>query len=244
MTASPFPIRTLVAEDVATLMSGPPQVARATARDLAAKGSAAAQALLGQMLLDGFGGPADPIEALGWFRRAADEGEPMALNMVGRCFENGWGVTADIAAAADWYRRAAERGGDWGMYNYATRLMLGDAGPVDRPGALAWFRKAAALGHAKSINVLGGFYEDGWEVERDLAKARDCYQRAADGGDFRGHFNLGRALASEGDVSGALARFEAAAAAATPAFVAKMVGLLRTAPVAAYRDLAERLAAA
>lgn len=244
MNALPFPIRTLVAEDVATLMSGPPEIARATAADLAGKGSAAAQALLGQMLLDGFGGPADAVAALGWFRKAAASGEPMALNMVGRCHENGWGVAVDIVAAADWYRRAAEQGGDWGMYNHATRLMLGDAGLVDRPAALAWFRKAAALGHAKSINVLGGFYEDGWEVERDLAKARDCYQRAADGGDFRGHFNLGRALASEGDVGGALARFEAAATTATPAFIGKMVALLRTAPVAVYRALAERLAAA
>ncbi|NQE63738.1 tetratricopeptide repeat protein [Caulobacter sp. RHG1] len=243
MSAFSFPIRTLVAEDVATLMSGSPEVARATASDLAVKGSAAAQALLGQMLLDAFGGPADPAAALGWFRKAAEAGEPMALNMVGRCHENGWGVAADIVIAADWYRRAAEQGGDWGMYNHATRLMLGDAGPVDRAGALAWFQKAAALGHAKSINVLGGFYEDGWEVERDLAQAKECYQRAADGGDFRGHFNLGRALASEGDISGALARFEAAATTATPAFIAKMVALLRTAPIDAYRALAERLAA-
>jgi len=236
-----FPVRTLVVEDVSTLMAGPPEVARATAADLATRGSPAAQALLGQMLLDGFGGPADPAAALGWFLKAAEGGEPMAFNMVGRCHENGWGAPASIALAAPWYRHAAERGNDWGMYNHATRLMLGDAGPADRASALAWFQKAAALGHAKSINVVGGFYEDGWEVERDLAKARDCYVRAAEAGDFRGQFNLGRVLASEGDVVGALARFEAASTTATPAFVDKMIAFLRTAPIGAYRALADRL---
>lgn len=241
MTDPEFPIQTLIAGDVATLMSGRPEVARATASDLAAKGAPAAQALLGQMLLDGFGGPADPAAALDWFAKAAEGGEPMAFNMVGRCLENGWGGPADIVRAAAWYHEAAERGSDWGMYNHATRLMLGDAGSIDRAGALAWFQKAAALGHAKSINVIGGFYEDGWEVERDLAKSRDCYQRAADGGDFRGQFNLGRVLASEGEVVAALSRFEAAAETATPAFIDKMIAFLRSAPIGAYRALADRL---
>ena len=241
MTPFEFPIRTLVVEDVSTLMAGPPDVARATVADLAAKGSAAAQALLGQMLLDGFGGAADPAAALGWFVKAAAAGDAMASNMVGRCHENGWGAPADIVQAAGWYRQSAEQGGDWGMYNHATRLMLGDAGPVDRAAALDWFQKAADLGHAKSINVLGGFYEDGWEVERDLAKARDCYVRAAEGGDFRGRFNLGRVLASEGDVPAALACFEAAATTATPAFTAKVAAFLQLAPIAAYRALGARL---
>lgn len=244
MTDPDFPIQTLFVGDVATLMSGRPEVARATASDLSAKGLAAAQLLLGQMLIDGFGGPADPVAALGWFAKAADGGEPLAFNMVGRCLENGWGGPADIERAAAWYRLAAQRGSDWGMYNHATRLMLGDAGPIDRAEALAWFQKAADLGHAKSINVIGGFYEDGWEVERDLAKARDCYQRAADGDDFRGRFNLGRVLASEGEVVAALAQFEAAALTATPAFIDKMIVFLRSAPIGAYRALADRLEAA
>ncbi len=60
--------------------------------------------------------------------------------------------------------KAARAGLDWGMYNYATMLALGNGVDEDRAAALAWFEKAAALGHAKSINLIGGFHEDGWVV--------------------------------------------------------------------------------
>ncbi len=230
----------LVAE-VARRMAGPPEQARAWMQGLAERGAPRAQALLAQMLLDGFGGPADPVQALAWFLKASTGGDALAFNMVGRCYENGWGAPANIAVAAQWYLQAAERGDEWGMYNYATRLMLGDGAPENRGQALAWFQRAAALNHAKSMNIIGGFYEDGWEVPQDYAIAAEHYARAAAGGDFRGQFNLGRVLASRGEVEAALAQFRRAAQTATPAFRSKMRGFLETAPIQAYRDLAAEL---
>lgn len=222
-------------------MSRPPAEATAWLRRLAEAGVAEAQAMLGQRLLDGEGVAASPAEALAWFHKAARTGHPMALNMVGRCYENGWGAGADLRLAAVFYGRAAERGSDWGMYNYATRLMLGDGVAMDRRAAFAWFNRAAASGHAKSINIVGGFHEDGWETPRDLAAARGCYARAAELGDFRGQFNLARALASEGEVTAALEMFGRAARGATPAFREKVRAFLRTAPIDAYRRLADTL---
>jgi TPR repeat protein len=239
MSVSEDKAEALAAEEVARKMSGPPDAARAWMRELAEHGAARAQALLGQMLLDGFGGPADPVEALAWFVKASAAGDALAFNMVGRCYENGWGAPADITVAAEWYRQAAEKGSDWGMYNHATRLMLGDGVAENRSEALAWFQRAAALGHAKSINIVGGFHEDGWEVVRDLAIAAEHYARAAAAGDFRGQFNLGRVLASQGEIDGALTQFRNAARTATPAFIAKMTAFLRSAPIQAYRDLAD-----
>ena len=232
-----------ISEELSELMAGPPEEARGRFTLLAHRGIAPAQTVLGQMLLDGFGGEARPAEALDWFIEAAAGEEPMAYNMAGRCYENGWGVASNLIIAAQWYRQAADRGLDWGMYNYATRLMLGDGVAQDRQGALSWFQRAADLGHVKSINVVGGFYEDGWEVDQDFAKARECYERAALGGDFRGQFNLGRVRASEGDVPGALALFRQAAETATPPFITKMVAFLQGAPIAAYRDLGAELEA-
>jgi len=240
----PAPSPNVPHDDVAAIMAGPPEAARAWLLGHARQGLAEAQAMVAQMMLDGAGGAVEPTQALDWFLKAAAQGHPMALNMVGRCYENGWGASVNLVVAAQWYRQAADGGSEWGMYNYATRLMLGEGAAVDRAGALAWFRRAADLGHAKSINVLGGFYEDGWEVAQDFAMARDCYARAAAGGDFRGQFNLGRVLAAEGDIAGALTLFEQATTTATPAFKAKMVAFLRGAPIAAYRDLAVRLEAA
>ncbi len=192
-------------------------------RAAALRGVHQAQVLYGQMLLDGKQVERNPVAALHWFERAAQGGNLMAVNMVGRCFDQGWGVAPSQYMAEMWFRKAAERGLDWGMYNLATLLTLGEDGiREDKLAALYWFRKAADLGHVKSMNILGGFYEDGWVVGRDRAIARYYYHRAATGGDFRGQFNYARFLIQEGDLLGALSWLRQVPVTATPAFLRKM----------------------
>ena len=173
-------------------------------QEAAAAGLAEAQAVLGQMLLDGTEVPKDERAAFGWFMRAAAQEHLVGLNMVGRCYELGWGVTPDPARAADCYRVAAERGSVEAMYNYATQLALGRGVAEDRAAALVWLRKAAAQGFAKAENFVGSFHEDGWATPVDLPAAARCYRRAAAGGDFRGCFNHARMLARAGRVREAL----------------------------------------
>src|ERR1700722_19449621 len=74
------------------------------------------QLCYGRMLLAGTGVAKDPVEALKWFRRAADSGDLDAINMVGRCLDNGWGTIEDPAAAAAYYLRAADAGHAWAQY--------------------------------------------------------------------------------------------------------------------------------
>lgn len=217
---------TLSREDVAAILAGPPEDAVAWLRDQAERGVVEAQALYGQVLLDGRGVAPDHAAAFDWFLKAAHTGHAMACNMVGRCYENGRGRQASPRAAADWYRRAAGLGLDWGMYNLANLLTLGSGVTEAKAEALALYRQAAALGHAKSLNIIGGFYEDGWVVEKDLDRARDYYRRASESGDFRGHFNLGRCLVAEGHVDSARALFRCARQGSPDAFVAKMMAWL------------------
>lgn len=213
---------TLTPDAIAARLSGPPEERAAFVRDAAEAGVAEAQAVYGQMLLDGAGVPADPRSALGWFTRAAAQHHVMALNMVGRCYDLGWGTAVDKTRAADCYRIAAERGLDWGMYNYATLLALGEGVAEDRATALDWLQRAAAMGNAKAINFVGSFAEDGWAGPRDMAKAADCYRRAADGDDFRGCFNHARMLLDAGQVEAALPWLERAATLGNPRFVGQM----------------------
>jgi TPR repeat protein len=201
----------------------------------AEQGETEAQTLYGQLLLDGNGVAKDAAAGFGWFNRAAAQGHLMALNMVGRCYDLGWGVAVDKARAADCYRIAAERGLDWAMYNYATLLALGHGVSEDKEAALAWFEKAAKLGNAKAINFVGGFHEDGWVVARNLTKAARFYERAAEGGDFRGMFNHARMLANKGRSEEALKWIERAGEHANPAFAAKAAAFLDSSPVPAFR---------
>ena len=187
---------------------------------------AEAQAVYGQMLLDG----GDARGGFAWFNRAAAQGHLMALNMVGRCYDLGWGTAVDKVRAAKCFRIAAERGLEWGMYNYATALALGEGLTEDKAAALAWFEKAAAMGNAKATNYIGSFHEDGWVVAKDMAKAAECYAVAAEGGDFRGAFNHARMLAEAGRLDEAREWIVRCGETATPAFIGKARAFLAASP--------------
>ncbi|CAI8999000.1 Sel1 repeat family protein [Pseudomonas sp. IT-P74] len=163
-----------------------------------------AQALLGQILLDGQGIAQDRPLALRWFDIAARRGHVMARNMLGRCHEHGWGCAADASLAARHYRLAATAGLDWAMYNYANLLATGRGVVEDQLQALSLYRRAAESGHAKSMNLLGRYLEEGRVCPADPAAARNWYRRSAEGGDFRGQFSFAAVLTDEGNIEDAL----------------------------------------
>jgi TPR repeat protein len=163
-----------------------------------------AQALLGQILLDGQGIAQDQPLAVRWFEIAAQRGHLMARNMLGRCHEHGWGCVADASVAARHYRVAVDGGLDWAMYNYANLLATGRGVSEDQVQALNLYRRAADLGHAKSMNLLGRYLEEGRVCPADPNAARDWYRRSALGGDFRGQFSHAAVLAGEGSIDEAL----------------------------------------
>jgi TPR repeat protein len=232
-------IDTLTPDAIAARLSGSPEERAAFVREAAEAGVAEAQAVYGQMLLDGTGVAADRQAALGWFMKAAAQHHVMALNMVGRCYDLGWGTRVDKTRAAECYRIAAERGLDSAMYNYATLLALGDGVAEDKPAALALLERVAAmdtgLASAKAINFVGSFAEDGWACERDLVRAAECYARAAEGGDFRGCFNHARMLGAAGEVEAALGWLKQAGAQGNAVFLAKADAWLVSSDIPAFR---------
>ncbi|TZG27143.1 tetratricopeptide repeat protein [Sphingomonas montanisoli] len=235
-------ISAMDAVEISRRLSGPAEERSAFIHIAAEAGVADAQALYGQLLLDGDGVPRDQQDAVRWFDRAARQGHVMAMNMMGRCYDLGWGVPIDKVRAAQWFKAASDRGLEWGMYNYATALTLGAGVPEDRPEALALFRKAAAMGNAKATNYVGSFYEDGWAVDRDMAEAARLYAVAAEGGDFRGQFNHARMLIEAGDHEAAEHWLAEARKTATPAFAAKARGFLLSATNDRVRQLAKLFA--
>lgn len=224
-------------------LAGSPQELAGALAEAARAGDPQAALHYGQCLLDGRGVAHDAAAALGWFHKAAQAGLAEGMNMVGRCLDQGWGAPQNPEAAAPWFRLAAQRGLDWGQYNLATLLALGRGVAQDRAQALDLFRKAAAQGHAKSMTMVGSFYEDGWSVPANLAVAAYHYARGAEGGDFRGCFNHARMELAAGREESALLWLGKAAALGHPAFVAQMAAWLHQHPEAALKALAARLEA-
>ena len=107
-------------------------------------------------------------------------------------------------------------------------LKSGRGGVVqNRAAALALYQQAAQGGHVKSIGVVGRFYEAGDVVAQDLERAFDCYQRCAEGGDFRGMFHLGRMLLQRGRKEEAVQWLVRVPETATPAFLREADAMLR-----------------
>ncbi|WP_433738643.1 tetratricopeptide repeat protein [Pseudomonas putida] len=191
-------------ERLKTMLDESPARAAQAILMAAREGVVDAQALLGQILLDGRGIAQDQSLALRWFGIAARQGHLMARNMLGRCHEHGWGCAAEASLAARHYRIAAEAGLDWAMYNYANLLATGRGVVEDQPKALRFYQRAAELGHAKSMNLVGRYLEEGRFCPADTKAARDWYRRSAVGGDFRGQFSYAAMLADEGNIDEAL----------------------------------------
>src|SRR5262249_49643980 len=140
------------------------------------------------------GTPADPVGAARWFSAAAEADCGEAMNMLGRCHELGCGVAQSDSLAARWYGRAAGKGLDWGQFNLANLVLRGRGVGANGERALALYRMAACQGHAKAMNMVGRFYEEGWVIPRDPRLALHWYRLAAEGGDFRGQYNFGTML--------------------------------------------------
>ncbi|HCS42621.1 MAG TPA: hypothetical protein DIW52_07310 [Pseudomonas sp.] len=197
-----------------------------------------AQALLGQILLDGQGIERDQPLAVRWFEIAANGGHLMARNMLGRCHEHGWGCAADASVAARHYRIAADAGLDWALYNYANLLATGRGVIEDQQQALGLYHRAAELGHAKSMNLLGRYLEEGQVCPADPQAARDWYRRSAVGGDFRGQFSFAAVLTDEGNIEEALVWLRKALAGGNLNFLRVASKALLSAPNLHVREFA------
>ena len=73
-------------------------------------GDAEAQTRLGGAYYSGNGVEQDFVEAIKWYRLAAEQGYADAQNYLGVAYDSGDGVEQDFVEAVKWYRLAAEQG--------------------------------------------------------------------------------------------------------------------------------------
>ena len=98
----------------------------------------------------------DEVEALKWFRKAADAGNANAMFNVGAYYSNGLGgLEKDEVEALKWVRKAAEAGNASAMCNIGWFYQKGLGGlKKDEVEALKWYRKAADAGDEYAIEKL------------------------------------------------------------------------------------------
>jgi TPR repeat protein len=82
-------------------------------RVLAEAGDAEAQTALASLYLSGQGTPANPAQAVDWYRRAAEQGDAVAQQNLGDLYGRGVGVGRDPVSAYVWLSLAAGQGRRW-----------------------------------------------------------------------------------------------------------------------------------
>ena len=99
----------------------------------------------------GKGAPQDYVEALKWYRKAAEAGNSWGMVDVGAMYEGGLGgLPKDYGQAITWYRKAAEGGNPNAMIRLGVMYEKGVGVAKSLPLALQWYRKAADTGDAEA----------------------------------------------------------------------------------------------
>ncbi len=130
------------------------------------------------------------VNAIVWYRKAAEAGYAPAQSNLASLYAEGLGVTKDQAQAVAWYRKAAEQGDARAQLALGNRYSSGLGIPKDDTEAVAWYQKAAEQGVAKAQNNLGRMYAKGLGVAKDEAQAIFWYRKAAEQGNEVARRNL------------------------------------------------------
>ncbi len=153
--------------------------AKAEARD------AIAQCRLGDCYYGGREVSKDLVQAVRWYRKAAEQGNAQAQLSLGLCYHNGEGVARDMSQAVEWYRKAAESGNVQAQASLGLCCYNGDGIAKDFSQAVKWYMKAAKSGNAQAQYSLGLCYHNGEGVDKDIPQAKEWYIKAAELGNVQ-----------------------------------------------------------
>ncbi len=158
----------------------------------AENGDAQAQTVMGALYEFSLRGVTnDFVEAVKWFRKAADQNYAPAQYELGICYAAGQGVKKDDAKAAECYLKAANQNLAVAQYNLGVYYRDGQGVAKDEEEAVIWFRKAADQNLAIAQYNLGVCYDSGQGVAKDYLKAVKWYRKAVEQNLAYAQCNLG-----------------------------------------------------
>lgn len=169
------------------------EAARTWYRSAAERGFARSQSNLGEMLLEGSGGPADIDAARGWIEKAAAQDEPRGLYLLGILqLEGRAGLQKDPEAAARLPQRAAAGQDRDAEYRLALLYGTGQGVEKDEQAAFRLLVEAAAQRLPKAEYRMATIYGRGaFGVQKDEAAAAKWLRLAARQGHLEAGYSLG-----------------------------------------------------
>jgi TPR repeat protein len=117
----------------------------------------------------------------------ANDGDHYAEFELGAMYHDGDGVDQDYAQSLSWFKKAAQGGNRQAAFNLGLMYKNGEGTKEDMTAARGWFIRASDAGDVRAALQLGTMAY----VEKDYAKARDYFLKAAKGGLAEGEMNAG-----------------------------------------------------
>lgn len=131
------------------------------------------------------------LEAVKWYRLAAEQGNADAQFALGILHSFGQCVPKDSTEAVKWYRMAAEQGHPTAQNNLGVCYDHGDGVPEDKTEAVKWYRSAAENGDADAQFNIALLCYRGEGVAEDWTEAVKWCRKAAEKGHANAQFLIG-----------------------------------------------------
>jgi TPR repeat protein len=156
----------------------------------AGSGDVHAQHWLGCCYANSWDGVAkDKVEAVKWFRKAAEQNNADAQCDLGDCYRDGEGVEKDIVEAAKWYHKAAAQGVELAKQNLHNIESL-----ISEQQQAKYFEDTKAKAENGDANAqvnLGFCYASGKGIKKNFVEAVKWYRKAAEQTNAYAQYNLG-----------------------------------------------------
>ncbi len=134
---------------------------------------------LGIRYFYGYGVEQNYIEAAKWWESSANAGIADSQYNLGLMYYRGIGITKDKNKAKLLIEKAAKQDHDKAQHRLAMLYALDDE---DFLTSLTWLNKSAKQNNVEAQYNLGVYYERGYGVPKNLDKAKEWYQLAANQG--------------------------------------------------------------
>ena len=149
-----------------------------------------AQYNLGFMYANGQGVPEDYVEAVKWYRKAADQGDASAQYNLGRMVASGQGVRQDYVEAVKWYRKAADQGDASACFNLGLMYSNGQGTAGLRRGGEVVSKGGGSGGCARPVQS-GPNVRIGTKRAAGPRRGGELVPEGGGSGDASAQFNLG-----------------------------------------------------
>lgn len=145
--------------------------ARALLRRAVLGGFSRATLAYGRLVFAGFGGEANPEEAVSWWEAGADAGQTGAMVALADYYRLRE-PTPDYDRARQYFDRAVELGDVSAIAGLGDMLYWGEGVAANPAAAFEAYQRAANAGALRGVHRVASMLRDGGAVQRDQARAR------------------------------------------------------------------------